>query len=176
MRGGVPALRRSMQGDVDVSSFEESPRYYGYSSAIGDQASAFLSAVYMWMGAGLAITAGTAWYVASSPSLTAAIVTNRGVFWFLAIVQLGIVFVLSARVQKLAGSTAAVLFVIYSALTGATLSVLLLAYTGQSVATTFVVLRARLDEIRDTTWTELIKTQPQQLELLTELASRRTEC
>jgi uncharacterized protein len=122
-----------------MSSFEESPRYYGYSSAIGDQASAFLSAVYMWMCVGLAITAGTAWYVASSPSLTAAIMTNRGVFWFLAIVQLGIVFVLSARVQKLAGPTAAVLFVIYSALTGATLSVLLLAYTGQSVATTFVV-------------------------------------
>jgi uncharacterized membrane protein len=37
-------------------------------------------------------------------------------------------------------------------------------------------LRARLDEIRDTTWSELIKTQQQQLELLTKLASRRTEC
>ena len=37
-------------------------------------------------------------------------------------------------------------------------------------------LRARLDEIRDTTWTEPIKTQQQQLELLTELPSRRTEC
>ena len=36
-------------------------------------------------------------------------------------------------------------------------------------------LRAKLDEIRETTWAELIQTQQQQLELLTELASRRTE-
>jgi uncharacterized protein len=122
-----------------MNSFEESPRYYGDSSAIGERASAFLSAVYMWMCAGLAITAGTAWYVATSPSLAMAVTSGRSLFWGLAIVQLGIVFVLSARVQKLAGSTAAVLFVIYSALTGATLSVLLRAYTGESIATTFVV-------------------------------------
>ena len=122
-----------------MNSFEESPRYYGYSSAAAERASAFLTAVYMWMCAGLAITAGTAWYIASSPSLSAAVVANRGVFWVLAIAQLGIVFTLSARVQKLTGSTAGVLFVIYSALTGATLSVLLRAYTGESIATTFVV-------------------------------------
>ena len=55
------------------------------------------------------------------------------------IAQLGIVFVLSARVEKLAASTAGLLFILYSALTGVTLSFVLLAYTGESVATTFVV-------------------------------------
>ena len=122
-----------------MNSFEESPRYYEYSAAVGERVSAFLTAVYMWMCAGLAITAGMAWSISSSPSLSAALLANRGVFWVLAIAQLGIVFTLSARVEKLAGRTAAVLFVIYSALTGATLSVLLRAYTGESIATTFVV-------------------------------------
>jgi FtsH-binding integral membrane protein len=47
--------------------------------------------------------------------------------------------VLSARVQQLARSTAALLFVLYSALTGVTISFVLLVFTGESVATTFLV-------------------------------------
>jgi FtsH-binding integral membrane protein len=99
----------------------------------------FLRAVYGWMSAGLAITALTASFVASSPALVAAIATNRPVFWGLIIAQFGIVLVLSARVQKLAASTASLLFIAYSALTGVTLSFVLLAYTGESVATTFLI-------------------------------------
>jgi FtsH-binding integral membrane protein len=67
------------------------------------------------------------------------IATNRPVFWGLMIAQLGIVFVLSARVQRMAPATASLLFIVYSALTGVTLSFVLLAYTGESVATTFMV-------------------------------------
>jgi FtsH-binding integral membrane protein len=111
----------------------------GFPSAVADQASAFLSAVYGWMCVGLAITAGTAWFVAGSPAIVHAIVTSRGLFWALFIVQLGIVWVLSARAQQLAASTASVLFVLYSAVTGVTVSIVLLAYTGESVSTTFVV-------------------------------------
>jgi FtsH-binding integral membrane protein len=111
----------------------------GFPSAVADQASAFLSAVYGWMCVGLAITAGTAWFVAGSPAIVHAIVTSRGLFWALFIVQLGIVWVLSARAQQLAASTASVLFVLYSAVTGVTVSFVLLAYTGESVSTTFVV-------------------------------------
>jgi FtsH-binding integral membrane protein len=68
-----------------------------------------------------------------------AVATNRVLFWGLMIAQLGIVFVLSARVQRLAASTASLLFVAYSALTGVTISFVLLAYTGESVATTFFI-------------------------------------
>ena len=100
---------------------------------------AFLRGVYGWMCGGLAITAATAWYVASTPSLARAIITNPFLFWGLAIAQLGIVFTLSARVDRMASGTASALFVIYSALTGLTLSFVLLVYTGESVATTFLV-------------------------------------
>lgn len=104
-----------------------------------ERITAFLRAVYGWMCAGLAITATTAWLIASSPAVVAAIVQNRFLFWGLVIAQLGIVLVLSARVQRLAASTAALLFIVYSALTGVTISFVLLAFTGESVATTFLV-------------------------------------
>jgi FtsH-binding integral membrane protein len=100
---------------------------------------AFLRGVYGWMCGGLAITAATAWLVAGSPAIVTAIITNQFLFWGLALAQLGIVFTLSARVDRMAGSTASALFIVYSALTGVTLSFVLLLYTGQSVATTFVV-------------------------------------
>jgi FtsH-binding integral membrane protein len=83
---------------------------------------------------GLAITAGTAWLIAGSPATVVAIATHRLLFWALMGAQLGLVFVLAARVDKLAASTAAMLFVLYSALTGVTISFVLLAYTGESVA------------------------------------------
>ncbi len=107
--------------------------------SIPDRVSEFLSAVYGWMCAGLAITATTAWLIARSPTLVSAIAANRLLFWGLMIAQLGIVFVLSARVQRLAASTASLLFILYSALTGVTISFVLLVFTGESVATTFLV-------------------------------------
>ena len=91
-------------------------------TASAERVTAFLRAVYGWMCAGLAITATSAWFVAASPTLVMTIATNRPLFWGLMIAQLGIVLVLSARVQKLAASTASLLFIAYSALTGVTMS------------------------------------------------------
>jgi FtsH-binding integral membrane protein len=104
-----------------------------------ERVSAFLRAVYGWMAVGLGVTAVMAFFVASSPALINALVANRIVFFALMIGELGLVFYLSARVDKLAPSTASGLFLLYSALNGITLSVILLAYTGESIATTFVV-------------------------------------
>src|SRR3989442_15012428 len=107
--------------------------------SVEERVTSFLRAVYGWMCGGLAITAVTASLIASSPAFVIAVATNRLLFWGLMIAQLGIVFTLSARVQQLAASTAALLFIVYSALTGVTISFVLLAYTGESVATTFLV-------------------------------------
>jgi uncharacterized protein len=131
---------RSTQEVDEMASFDTRPDTAVPSAvSIQDRVGAFLSAVYGWMCAGLAITATTAWFVAGSPTLVRAIALNRLLFWGLMIAQLGIVVVLSARVQKLAASTASLLFILYSALTGVTMSFVLLAYTGESVATTFLV-------------------------------------
>ena len=104
-----------------------------------ERVSAFLRSVYGWMFAGLGITAVVAFFIAASPALVVAIATTPFAFFGLIGAQLGLVIFLSARVQKLAAGTAAMLFIAYSALTGVTISFVLLAYTGESVATTFVV-------------------------------------
>jgi uncharacterized protein len=103
---------------------------------------AFLSKVYGWMFLVLLITAGTAVVVASSQTLIETFILNRIFFWGLVLAQLGLVFYLSARVDKIAPATAAGLFMLYSALTGITTSVILLVYTGASIASTFVITAA----------------------------------
>jgi FtsH-binding integral membrane protein len=108
-------------------------------AASAEKVTAFLRSVYGWMFAGLGITAAVALSIAASPGLQQAIFSNRFVFFGLIIAELGLVFFLSARVQKIAPATAAMLFIAYSALNGATLSFIFLAYTGTSIASTFVV-------------------------------------
>jgi FtsH-binding integral membrane protein len=107
--------------------------------AVDERVTQFLRSVYGWMFAGLAITALVAFAVAQSPALVVGIARNPFAYWGLMIAQLGLVIVLSARVEKMASSTAAMLFIAYSALTGVTFSFILLAYTGASIATTFLV-------------------------------------
>src|SRR3989454_7006434 len=104
-----------------------------------ERVSASLWKVYGWMAIGLGLTAVVAFAVAGSPDILRALVGNRIVFFGLVIAELGLVFYLSARADRLAPGTAAGLFTLYSALNGVTLSVVLLAYTGESVTTTFVV-------------------------------------
>jgi len=104
-----------------------------------DRVTAFLWKVYGWMAVGLGLTAIVAFAVVGSPDLLRVLIGNRLVFFALVIVELGLVFFLSARADRLAPGTAAGLFALYSALNGVTLSVILLAYTGESVTMTFVV-------------------------------------
>jgi FtsH-binding integral membrane protein len=109
------------------------------SAQAADRAATFLRAVYGWMAGGLAITAATAWAVASQPALVQTLATNRAAFWGLLIAQFGIVIIISARVQRLAPASAALLFLLYSALTGVFLSFVLLLFARESVAATFMV-------------------------------------
>jgi FtsH-binding integral membrane protein len=120
--------------DIDITRGTAFPA----TEASVDRIVAFLRAAYGWMCAGLAITAVTAWFVASSPSLLQAI-RSGPLYLVLIVAQLGIVYVLSARVQRLSASTASWLFIGYSVLTGVTLSFLMLVYTGETLTSTFVV-------------------------------------
>src|SRR5688500_718228 len=104
-----------------------------------ERVSSFLSKVYGWMFAGLLITAVTAFVVAASPALIEIVIVNRLVFWALIIAQFGLVLYLSARVNHMQSTTAAALFILYSALTVLTSSVILLIYTGASITSTFII-------------------------------------
>ena len=104
-----------------------------------EKATAFLKSVYGWMFVGLGITAAVALGISGSPALLQMIFTNPVLFFGLIIAELALVFILSARVQKLAPAMASALFIGYSALNGATLSFIFLAYAGASIASTFVI-------------------------------------
>ena len=100
---------------------------------------ALMSKVYLWMTLALVVTGMTAYYVASSPAILYAIVSNQIAFWGLFIGELVLVFVLSSRIMRLSFVTASLMFVIYSIMNGVFFSFILLAYTEQSIATTFLI-------------------------------------
>lgn len=101
--------------------------------------SAFMTGVYRWMMLGLLLTAGAAWFTATSPVMLQLVFGNSLVFFGLIIAEVGLVLAISAAIHKLSAATASGLFLLYSALNGVTLSSVLLAYTGGSVVQAFVV-------------------------------------
>ena len=120
--------------------FQQQPRESFIPSVTTDErVGAFLAKVYGWMFIGLLVTAVTAFAVASSPELIGMIRSTRIGFWMILIAQFGLVFYLSARVDKVQPVTASILFLVYSALVGVTTSVILLLFTGSSIAQTFII-------------------------------------
>src|SRR5665811_2059500 len=105
--------------------------------AAAERVTTFLRAVYGWMCVGLGVTAMVAYGVAGSPEIVRTLLTNRLLFFALIGGELGLVFYLSARVDRIAPRMASALFLGYSALNGVTLSLILLAYTRETVANTF---------------------------------------
>lgn len=99
----------------------------------------YMAQVYGWMTCGLLLTAFVAWYASGSLEIQSFIFSNQIVFFGLIIAQLGLVFVISGMVNRLNGTVATGLFMLYSALTGLTLSSIFLVYTGESIFGTFIV-------------------------------------
>lgn len=95
--------------------------------------------VYVWMSLALLITGMTAYYVATSPTILTAILTNQILFWGLIIAELVLVFTVSAAINRLSLTTATLLFLLYSVINGATMSFIFLLYTMSSIATVFFI-------------------------------------
>ena len=109
-----------------------------YESA-GDQAVvvSFFNMVYAWMAAGLALTGLVAWYVSTQESLMRQIFSPV-LLIALFVVEIGLVIVISAAVNKLSATAATGLFLLYSAINGLLLSAIFVIYSMPSIAGTFV--------------------------------------
>ena len=105
-------------------------------------ASIFMRHVYQWMTVGLLVTAGTAFFVASSPALMGALFGSTISMIILAVAVFAMPLVLMGMITRLSAMAATAIFVVYSALMGAFLSSVLLVYTGASVMSTFVTCAA----------------------------------
>jgi len=99
----------------------------------------FMAGVYKWMGIALAVTALVAWKAANSEAFITYLLTHTGFFFLLLGAQLGLVFWLSARIQRMSFQKAVIVFMGYAALTGLTFSTIIVVYTAASVAKAFMV-------------------------------------
>lgn len=115
-----------------------------YKQRTGVRVNEFVRSVYNWMVMGLALTGLVAWYVSGNDAIRGLIINveTGGVtplFWVIAIAELGLVFSISGLVNRMSGTTATALFIMYSILNGVTLSFIFLAYTSASITSTFFI-------------------------------------
>ncbi|MBR4741447.1 MAG: Bax inhibitor-1/YccA family protein [Desulfovibrio sp.] len=99
--------------------------------------SVYMSKVYLWMTAGLALTAVTAWIVARS-SMFPLLFSNAFIPIVLFVAEIGLVIAISAAIHKLSAQMATMLFMLYAFLNGLTFSVIFLAYEIGSIVNAFV--------------------------------------
>ncbi len=95
--------------------------------------------VYLWMTLALAITAVTAYGVATSPGLMMAIYTNKAIMWGLIIGELALVISVTAAIRRLSLTTATLLFVLFSVINGAMLSSIFAVYSPMLITKVFLI-------------------------------------
>jgi uncharacterized protein len=113
----------------------------------------FVRSVYNWMAIGLGVTGVVAYGVANSPGVREIVFGTPLVFFGLIIAQLVMVFMISARIQRMQASTATMMFLVYSALNGATLSSIFLAYAQAAITSTFFICAATFTACSVYGWT-----------------------
>ncbi len=99
----------------------------------------FMSRVYLWMMAGIAISGITAYFVSTRPDIVSYMMQNPFIFYGLIIFQLVAVIALSGWVQSMSLSVASLIYALYATLVGLTFSSLFLVYTMESISSAFFV-------------------------------------
>ncbi|OCG69329.1 hypothetical protein A9G43_01055 [Gilliamella sp. Occ3-1] len=115
-------------------------RNYSPNGSIIEQSSnrvqTYMSHVYGWMTVGLLLTALVAWFASNNYELLN--VLYQGM-WVLLIAEFALVFAISGLINRLSGSVATTLFMLYSVLNGCTFSIYFIVYTSSSIASVFFI-------------------------------------
>ncbi len=96
-----------------------------------------LPKVFGWMFIGLLLTFITAYYISINEYTFYKIFSGSGYLIFL-LLELGLVFFLSARVHKMSPNTAKIVFMLYSIVSGVTFSSIFIVYELQSIIVLFL--------------------------------------
>jgi len=96
----------------------------------------FIRSVYAWMFGGLLITALMAVWVVNSPALQQ-LVFGTPLRWVIFLAPIGLTLFLGFRITKMSAGTAAVTFLIFSALMGLSISSIFFVYTAASIYQAF---------------------------------------
>ena len=98
-------------------------------------AQAFLTQAFVWMFAGLLVSAGVAFIVQSNERLLGFAADN---FFLLVIGQLALVLGISFGINRISATVALGLFFVYAATLGLTIGLIVSGFTGASVVTAFL--------------------------------------
>lgn len=96
-----------------------------------------LKNVYLWMAAGLALTGLSAYFVGTTPAVYKAIYSSGFGIFFLILLEFGLVFYISGRMNTISTGKAVGAFLAYSVVNGVMLSYIFLFYTGTVIAQAF---------------------------------------
>lgn len=110
----------------------------GSAATIDEGLRAYMLRVYNFMSAGLAVTGIVAYFTSQSPQLMATIY-GTPLAWVVMLAPLGLVFFMSARINKMSAASAQTTFWVFSALMGLSMSFIFLAYTGASITRVFFI-------------------------------------
>ncbi len=113
----------------------------GTDAQIDEGLRAYMLRVYNYMVTGLALTGAVAYLVASTPAVFNAIF-GTGLAWVVILAPLGMVFFLSARINKMSAATAQITYWIFAGLMGLSLATVFVRYTGESIARVFFITAA----------------------------------
>jgi FtsH-binding integral membrane protein len=97
----------------------------------------YMLRIYNYMASGLALT-GIVAYVAAASGFYYQIASTP-LMWVIMLAPLGLVFWLSAGINKMSAGTAQLLFWVYAGLMGLSLGGIFLVYTGASIARVFFI-------------------------------------
>lgn len=117
------------------------PEYFTPQSAyeVDLKVSSVMKRVYVKMFLGLLVTAFVALFCADSNDVASFFLTNRWAMFVLMIAELGIVFYVSGRINRISSSTATMLFYIFAVINGLMLFPIFYVYTSVSIAKTFFI-------------------------------------
>lgn len=107
--------------------------------ALASRVSAVMKRVYIKMALALIVTGLVAWLTANNEAMLNLLYANRASIWILALVEVGLVLFISARINKISNATATALFYLFAVVNGLTLSFIFIAYTRQSIANVFFI-------------------------------------
>ena len=99
---------------------------------------AYMLRVYNYMCVALALSGAVAFFVSTSPTLQQAIF-GTPLMWVVFLAPLGLVFFLSARINKMSAAAAQTTFWIFAGLMGMSLASIFIAYTPESVTRVFFI-------------------------------------
>lgn len=97
-----------------------------------------ISKVFLWMTLGLLVTFATGYFVAVNENMVINIF-SRGIHWVFMIVELILVFYLSARITKMSATSAKICFLLYSFVSGLTFSSIFIVYDLMSIFYVFII-------------------------------------